>query len=488
MEVADGFGGYRGVTDWTARNVQMMWEMLAPVQPDVHWQQVDGWKKIYELAEYHMANLKQYRDRLVEVWPPEKSAAAKEYVSRLDFLIQNVQGTYDTAVANHTLLSSVTLALSSARADLEKLNQEYTTKLTKKQQWDKSTAELAEAGFTGAANDKPPVTDAELEQLNQRARTLMFSLSGELAQAQVQLQKPPVYKQPYSREKNPSSEGENAGPPMIPPVTALPDPAVNASSVRGHASTSPTAQISAPTGPSLGPILGSAGTLAPTAPIQAGTIIPPAGPTATGGGLAPAIPPSGILPPAAGKLGLPGGGFSTIPPSGAKGLTGEVIKPGGPTSLQRPMPPGGMIGGPQGNTLGQPGYRSNGARRVNPVGGMIGEGAGTSSIGGAGQRPSSGRIASGSSGFATGQPADALRGDSARRNTPRVNTGAPSAADGHPLGTGSRSRSMNSERDEHGRSWDPDNPWEVDEGVMPVVLPPANNGYGDPGPAIGLNR
>jgi hypothetical protein len=33
--------------------------------------------------------------------------------------------------------------------------------------------------------------------------------------------------------------------------------------------------------------------------------------------------------------------------------------------------------------------------------------------------------------------------------------------------------------------WDPDNPWETEEGVAPVVLPPAEAGRLDPGPAIG---
>jgi len=35
-------------------------------------------------------------------------------------------------------------------------------------------------------------------------------------------------------------------------------------------------------------------------------------------------------------------------------------------------------------------------------------------------------------------------------------------------------------------SWDPDNPWDTDEGVAPVVLPIAEQRV-DPGPAIGLD-
>jgi hypothetical protein len=37
-----------------------------------------------------------------------------------------------------------------------------------------------------------------------------------------------------------------------------------------------------------------------------------------------------------------------------------------------------------------------------------------------------------------------------------------------------------------GNRWDPDNPWETNEGVEPVVLPPREQRV-DPGPAIGLS-
>jgi hypothetical protein len=46
-------------------------------------------------------------------------------------------------------------------------------------------------------------------------------------------------------------------------------------------------------------------------------------------------------------------------------------------------------------------------------------------------------------------------------------------------------------RDEEERQvprWDPDNPWETDAGVEPVVLPPPPAGRVDPGPAIGTGR
>jgi hypothetical protein len=128
------------------------------------------------------------------------------------------------------------------------------------------------------------------------------------------------------------------------------------------------------------------------------------------------------------------GGTSLFNPT-----TGSLMKPGtgGVAGVPRAMPPGGMIGGVPGAGLGQPGAGASAARRINPVGGMIGGGgSGTTPMGG--------------------------------------------AAGGH--------RGRGQSEDENAKRWDPDNPWETDEGVAPVVLPPRAVRRIDPGPAIGFDR
>jgi len=124
------------------------------------------------------------------------------------------------------------------------------------------------------------------------------------------------------------------------------------------------------------------------------------------------------------------------------------------------MAPNGVIGGvPRGGSpargagvvgLGQPGAGRT-ASRVNPVGGVIGEGQG--SLG-----------------------------------TRRGATGGMSASE-HTAGTGMYGQGAgrrSSRRDEaDGAHWDPDNPWEITEGIDPVVLPAPVQRV-DPGPAIGL--
>jgi hypothetical protein len=52
-----------------------------------------------------------------------------------------------------------------------------------------------------------------------------------------------------------------------------------------------------------------------------------------------------------------------------------------------------------------------------------------------------------------------------------------------PPGGGGRGRRGDS-TDEHGHSGDPDNPWEVEEGVPPVIEPKAGESRHEPGPGV----
>jgi hypothetical protein len=461
-EIADGAGGYLGISDWTGQDVPAMWRKLEGQQTDNHWTVAAGWRKTFELTSTHLSRVKQYRESLVAAWPPSKSQAAQAYVARLDHLIDSLQQTYDAASANYTTFSAATTAISTSRAQLQQLNEEYTAKLAQKQLHDEQTASLREAGFTGV-HGKPPVTEAELEQLNNNARTIMYGLSGELVQAQAQIRQPPPYR-PNPRYEPDSDPYGGTAPPVIPPI--MPVPVGGSETSARQTSTISRAPVPAPTAPTVGPVLGgggpvlgSAGTLAPHLP-SGSPLTPTAPPTGGGPGLSPGIPPGPGLP---GGLGRPVAGSPPSPKASlfSKGQGGTArFGVGEVTGAPRPLPPGGLIGGGVGSGLGQPAAGGAQARRVNPVGGVIGGGgAGTAPAGGAGQRPGpgSGRTPMGAGGQSFG--------------------GIP------PTRSAGRS-----DMDQSGRRWDPDNPWETDEGVPPVVLPPDEPGRIDPGPAIGLDR
>ncbi len=435
-----------------------MWACLQDQDTTGQWKQVAGWRKVCDLALAHVSRLREYRRGLAEAWPPETNAAARAYLGELDQLIDQVQRTHDAAAANYDALAAATRAIGSTRAELEPLFDEYAEKVRQKQAYE---AVLADPKAVAGSRmpEKPPVTDADLEQLNVRARGLMTGLSGELQQAQVMLQRPPAPIRPGRQTNDPDVYGEAA--PMIPPVVPMPVSTAGStnSSRRPTNGSRQTPSPFNPSSPSVGagPVLGGAGSgLTHVSPQPNLPNIAP--PTATSGVTAPStLPPSvGI-----GKTPSTRLGGSTIPPNrGMNDLPNNSPRVT-PPSTPRPVPPNGVIGGLPGGGVGQPVGPSS-PRRINPVGGLIGGGgAGTSPTGAAGSRPGGGRATQFSA------------------------ANSPSPIGGSPFTSG---RSPH-ERDKQGsQTWDPDNPWETEKGVSPVVLPPEEDGPIDPGPAIGFDR
>ena len=424
--VAGGGGGYAG-TPWYRFDVPDMWAMLAAQETGNHAKQVAGWKKAAELTDTHRRRLQEYREELVAAWPPERSAAAREYVDRLDYLIESVGQTYEVAAANCGIASSAVTAITRARSDLKKIYDEYVSLQRARQPGTSGRPTPTPAPMPGT----PPVDDAEFERLNTGARRIMFQLGGELSLAQTQLRPPPVYKPPLvNREQNSEDHYPTSSPPPIPSIMTVPTGTYTPPAQRGVHSA--VATVPAPNTPGAGPILGGAGP-APALPAGGATIpgiaTPPPTPPVPNS-FPPALPGPGVLPPPSYGGGVP-----------ANPANGPLMKPGGGgvTGTPRAMPPGGLIGGASGAGLGQPGAAGSSVRRINPIGGVIGDR-------GAGYRIVSAR----------GIPGATWRS--------------------HSRGDGSEKR------------WDPDDPWATEEGVAPVVLPPAAAGRIDPGPAIGLDR
>lgn len=442
---AGGGGGYAGTTNWYQYDTEAMWRMLENQQTDNHWRHAAGWRKTSELASRHMSRLRQYRDGLAEAWPPERSAAARAYIERLDYLISTVQQTYEIASANYTAFTGATGALGSSRRELKEIYDEYVAKKATKAQQDQRAASGTPTPSPSPSGERP-VTQADLERLNNRARSIMYSLSGELVQAQVQFRQPPPYKaMPSGGRDTDGSSGYGGGgggsaPPVIPPVVPIPTtppPPV------GGGSPPPMQVVPTPPAPGTGPILGGTGPVAPPAPPTPPPVItptpipppaaPPPGMPILPPGIPSPLPPGSNLPLKPGPPGIPSGP-SMIPPG-----TGGIPKPG-LGGLPKPMPPGGMIGGLPGAGLGQTAPATAPARRINPVGGLIGGGSGTPIAGGAGQR--------------SGVPISGGRGGKLGDNSGTAH-------------------------------WDPDNPWATDDGVAPVMMPSRRPGRIDPGPAIG---
>lgn len=457
--------GRADLTAWHLMSLPNMWACLQDQDTTNHWRHVTGWRKICDLSAAHLGHLREYRRGLAEAWPPESNAAARAYVGELDRLITRVQHTHDAAVANHRSLSAALHAITTSRAQIKTLHDEYAVKSRDKKAYEEILADpKAVAG--SRMPDRPPVTDADLERLNARARVVMYGLSTELNQAQAALQKPP----PASRGNPGASHADRdvytpTDSPIIPPIVPAPISAFNraapplttSSSNQGTA-TPPAPNIGSENGSStahartgVGPILGGSGAGAATLP----SFPHPSPPINTS-------PNSSILP------------VSATPPVISPGPNTPFNKPGSPTApdplrrveksnlgtpahpqqmttTSRAAPTSGIIGTPPAAGIGQPTAGRPTSRQVNPIGGVIG-GAGNSAS-----------------------------------RTGQLNSfpGTPGVVSGSSIG-GNQSRIRSRETNAH--TWDADNPWEVDQGVAPVVRAPEERGPIDPGPAIGLNR
>ncbi len=453
-------GGYAGITDWTGRDVPAMWRMLADQRTDAHWRQVNGWRKTYQLAEAHLARLRGYRAELARSWPPDRNAAARAYLDRLDQLISSVAETHEVASANYTTVAAATGAIDAARADLAKIHSEYAAKQQIRDRFEQQSAALASAGYQPWR--KPPVSDAELEELNVRGRAVLAGLSNELVQAQAQIRQPTPYVRPPTNDRSDSDIYGTSGPPPLPSIVPVPSGGSSASTSSGNRlGRTPAVGHFSPAlaEPASGPVLNGIGTPTPDAPVIPAPDVSPVGPhpsriiAALDGG--PQVPPLSGLPAVSGRT-EPG---APTPPSSRTPLPGEAEGVSRPATqpLARALPPGGVIGGAP-PALGHM-TPSTQTRRINPVGGMLsGGGAGTTPAGRAGSRP---------------------LGPVSRP----VFSGLPEALSaswpGYPASTPANRADP---------AWEPDRSWKTNPGVPPVMLPPAEPGPIDPGPAIGLDR
>lgn len=445
-----GGGGNYGGTSWAGRSVPDMWLAIGNQETTGHWELLTGWRRSYELTHQHMAAVQRYRENLIAAWPPEKSPAAAAYVAQLDALIANLRQTYDAAVANYTAFSAATLALSSARHDLEKVFAEYVANEGKLAGFEKERAgRPVAAGKSVLPPLKSPVEEGRQAELERQARSIMYGLSAELMQARAQITQPARYT-PNSQRAEYEHEGGVApvGPPPIPPVSSFDPqagtPDIDTAGVAGDkvspertatSSSSGSAISSPPPGPGL--VLGG------THPALTVPTPLPSQSHAPGNyvGTLPIVTPPHPLP-----AGSPANNRDDSAVNRRVSPAGFVRPSSSPAVTPSAMPPGGVIGPVPREAPGQPGASQKSPRHVNPVGGVIGQSSAPNYSGPAAQARS-----------------------------------APIA----PFGQTFSRRSPNDEEHNGQRLSDQNNLWSATEGVAPVVAPRPTRPI-EPGPAIGL--
>lgn len=488
-------------TSWWSKEVPEMWGLISDIDLEPMYQQTSGWQKAIDLASTNLYRLKDFRDKLTTAWPPEKSEAAQQYVAQLDGLIASVQDVYDAAVANKTSASNLTSSISEAQRKVKPLYDEYLANLQAQSDYDTALAnkktELANRyggttsrsyvyalGSYTRANPNPGAA-AKNAEITTQVRTAMSSLSTDLVVSSGKMVEPQPYRPPVLAGRDTEGSGGGGGGyggggssaggtgggssvPIVPMPAYIPPPQPTLTGTF-----TPTPQV--PTPVPVAPI----STLPqphPTGPIGMPTPVGPVGPQ--GVIKPPATGPTG--PTAPGPAGRPGVGPVIGPNMGGTRpvgpVTGPVTGPGGRTGLVGPQ---GVIGGgtgPGGRTTGVgPGGVRGG---VNPAGGVVGGRPGAPGTPGAPGAGAAGRTGMTGTGGVGGRGGAGGTGPGGR--------GATGA--GHSGMVGSGARGKRGQSDEHGHEWDPDNPWEVAEGVAPVVEAPGEAGPIDPGPAIGGRR
>ncbi len=437
-----GGGGTYGGSRWNGVSMIDMWLAVSNQETEPHWQLLTGWRKSYELTLQHMMTVKGYRENLAAAWPPEKSPASAAYIQRLDELIANLQQTYDAAVANHSAFSSATLALSSARRDLDKVVTEYVSNEGKLAAFEEEQAAVQPKGALARPPEaKPPVAAARQEQLMVQARRIMNGLSSELIQARTQIMQPEKYHP--ARQANGTEydyRGDAYAAPSVPPV--VPFNVATSSPSPSAISTSHPESVGSP---SLGTI--------PTSSRQPGVVLggvessisapSPHGISASPVHTGHTTPHQGSMPGFAPLIPAVRSSVRQSSPTGGAALTTPS-----PLGAIRAMPPPGTIG-----TVPAPGMQHRGQsgrtpQGVNTFGAVI--------------NPTATHVSQ-------------SQAAAARSPVPIS----------QPFGSVGARTHHEPESPEPATKRDPENPWSTAVGVDPVLRPTPLQ-YIDPGPAIGL--
>jgi hypothetical protein len=495
-------------TNWGAFNTPRLWSMVMDEDDGPGRQQVSAWRTLAGSVRSQRAALITARADLVAAWPPEENESSAAFVTELDVLISRLDTASADADATASGLDNILTAIQTAKTTIQPLWEKYKDK----------SDDLV-----------PRWWDSAEDEIDEQARTAMIAAERAVEDSVALLKVPDKYELKIG-DKTDESGGGDPGEPggggktgsgesgitaTVPhnPVPPLPgqDPTVPDGSQGGGTGDGSTGDGST-VGGGISSGVGSGGVGSGGVgsggggggPDLAGVITPGQPPVAPGGG---------------GNIGLPGGGGTPLPTGGG----GNPIVPGLlPTGGSGPITPGRGGSIRPGSTIGEPGV-GGGRAGVGPIGGGGGRGAGgrsgrlgrSGTLGGIQEEVGSRGLRGGSVGEpgvgrglrGVGGPGEGLGGAGGRGGI-----GSPGGRGGRGAAAGGRGRQPRpswlsddevgphrnaggvsgmpgrggrrgqGDDDEYG--FDPDNPWEVAEGVDPVIAPSTDEPRHDPGPNV----
>ncbi len=468
-------------TAWDAFNTPRLWSMVKDEDDAVGRAQVSAWRTLAGSVSDQRAALVAAKAELVAAWPPEQNDSAAAFVGELDTLIARLDMASADAETTATGLDRIMNALQTAKREIEPLWEQYKDK----------SDDLVPRWF-----------DSAEDELDEQARRAMIAAESTVQDSVALLRVPEPYQLQPKELKDDIEElptggsgstlsgsggGAGAGisvavphdpvPPLPGREPIVPDIGAGGGAIGG---------VVGGGGPDL------AGVITPPPPTTVPGPLPgggaplpvPGGGGGGGGGLNPIVP--GVLPGGLGVGGVPPGGRGLRPSTG--GALGDRSTLDRSTLDRSTLGRAGLgeIGGRAGGTpiggVGGPGGP--------PVTGGRGVGAPGGGVGAPGGQGARGRI--GSNGV-IGMNGEAPRGTApaARGTTPAPRPSwlpnDPVGPDRHAMTPGMAGQAPGAGRRRAGGgqpAFDPDNPWQVAEGVRPVIVPSAGNDRHDPGPNV----
>jgi hypothetical protein len=455
--------------------------------PDA-WRQVAAWGDLAGALKDQRSLLLNAREALVAAWPPEQNRSAEAFVREVDTLIARMDAAKTEADDTATGLANILEALRQAKNNIQPLWEQYKDK----------SDDLVPAWWDNAE-----------DELDEQARAHMVTAEQIVQDNVARLRVPDPYAlepaDPHYRPTSSADDGSDTG-----SSGALGAGGAAGGSAGGRSAGGVTVPVphdpvpplpghepTTPDGPS-GVESAGAGSGVGSGPGLAGVINPPVGLPPANPPPGPGLPPPGgggpgIVPPTGPIVG-PGIGPGPVSPvgTGGSGGGGPRGRRGTGTGVGEPGVPGtgggvsGLgAGGVGGSGRGvRPGARPEAAgRRALPSGAVIGETVAGQGRGGAGM----GGIGGGTAGGAPTRRAGQGRG------TEPVRPPRPSWLPDEPVGAarsaglpgpGGQARGARRPGDGEQQTYDPDHPWEVAEGVDPVITPGADTARHDPGPNV----
>lgn len=445
--------------DYGAFGIKQLWQMINAAKNDLELthKQIGAWQRAQQMLNQHATALRGFRDQLAAKWPPESNAASAAYLSELDRLLEAVSATAHASSSNAVQIGHVTDVIEQTHKKLDGLHKGYVDNEAKLAHYNAQLDAIGSAvgaqkgsligGLARGASKvltESPVADGAQEHLLHQAREAMTAASSAARDASANLQLPPEYIPPEIGGSHDEPRHLPGGDPGGVDRSVTVDNPVR---TFGQSDQQPIGKkLSRPNSPhETGRQLPEGKSPLDVADLPHGTPhnpgpvllerptqgLPSHGPVLEGaprvvptiGGGAPLVN-GGIVP------NLIVGG--SVQQRNSDGGQVRGVPMGGVSSSIPPMGMKASAGGgsmPAASSQFASRVEQGGVQKVNPVGGVI------------------------------GQSGNGLVGQS-------------------PIG----GQSGRSKKSDHAR-WDPDNPWSVDEGVVPVITPEPVQVI-DPGPGI----